>query len=150
MKVDWGWVVGAGLLMGGAWVCETENVFGPDPLVNRYYLQILMAAGINILLCASLNLVNGYLGEFSVGHAGFMALGAYGSAGLSRLVLPEAAMPGAFPLVIVAGGALAACFGAVVGSISFRTRGDYLAIVTLAFLMMVKSTLENLDVVGGP
>ncbi|GAB4246308.1 MAG: branched-chain amino acid ABC transporter permease [Candidatus Methylacidiphilales bacterium] len=148
--MTWQWLAGSAALLFGAWVCEARDVFGSDPLLNNYVLQIMMMAGINILLCASLNLVNGYLGEFSVGHAGFMSLGAYGSAVLSRLVLPESAMPWAFPAVIVAGGLLAAVFGAVVGSISFRTRGDYLAIITLAFLMMVKSALENMDVVGGP
>lgn len=150
MKGDWGWLVAGGLLVLAAWGCETPGVFAPDSVLNSYLLQILIMAGINILLCASLNLVNGYLGEFSVGHAGFMAVGAYTSAALSRLVLPEEAMPGAFPWVVAAGGAVAALFGAVIGSISFRTRGDYLAIVTLAFLMMVKSALENLEVVGGP
>ena len=148
--MKWMWLAGSVGLLAIAWLCEAPHVFGPEPLLNNYILQILMAAGINILLCASLNLVNGYLGEFSVGHAGFMSLGAYGSAVLSRLVLPESAMPWAFPWVILAGGVVAALFGAVVGSISFRTRGDYLAIITLAFLMMVKSALENIDAVGGP
>jgi branched-chain amino acid transport system permease protein len=119
-------------------------------LLNPYVVQILMYVGINMILTLSLNLVNGYMGEFSVGHAGFMAIGAYVSAILTVWCLPRELAPWLFPLVLVAGGLAAAVAGLVVAFPSFRTRGDYLAIVTLAFNMIVKSILENLDVVGGP
>jgi branched-chain amino acid transport system permease protein len=118
--------------------------------LNPYVVQILMYVGINMILTLSLNLVNGYMGEFSVGHAGFMGIGAYVASVLTVAVLPRAwAMP-AFPLVLICGGAAAAVAGVVVAYPSFRTRGDYLAIVTLAFNMIVKSVLENIPSLGGP
>ena len=90
------------------------------------------------------------MGEFSVGHAGFMGIGAYVASILTVAVLPRAWAPWAFPGVLVAGGLAAAVAGLVVAYPSFRTRGDYLAIVTLAFNMIVKSVLENLEILGGP
>jgi branched-chain amino acid transport system permease protein len=119
-------------------------------LLNRYLIQILMYVGINMILTLSLNLVNGYMGEFSVGHAGFMAIGAYISAIITVWWLPREWGPWLFPAVLVTGGLAAGAAALVVAFPSFRTRGDYLAIVTLAFNMIVKSVLENLEVVGGP
>jgi branched-chain amino acid transport system permease protein len=119
-------------------------------LLNPYVVQILMYVGINMILTLSLNLVNGYMGEFSVGHAGFMAIGAYVAAILGVWYVPRELGPWLFPFLLMAGGLAAALAGLVVAFPSFRTRGDYLAIVTLAFNMIVKSVLENLDVVGGP
>jgi branched-chain amino acid transport system permease protein len=109
-----------------------------------------MYVGINMILTLSLNLVNGYMGEFSVGHAGFMGIGAYVAAILTVAVLPRSVSLWLFPGVLVAGGLAAAAAGLIVAYPSFRTRGDYLAIVTLAFNMIVKSILENIDALGGP
>ena len=117
-------------------------------LLNPYLVQILMYVGINMILTLSLNLMNGYMGEFSVGHAGFMAIGAYVASILTCGCCPG--LPWLFPAVLVAGGLAAAAAGLGGGLPSFRTRGDYLAIVTLAFNMIVKSVLENIDVLGGP
>jgi branched-chain amino acid transport system permease protein len=136
--------LGAALLLALAWVLPASGALNP------YLVQILMYVGINMILTLALNLVNGYMGEFSVGHAGFMAIGAYVSAILTVAVLPKALAPWLFPGVLVAGGLAAALAALVVAYPSFRTRGDYLAIVTLAFNMIVKSILENLDVLGGP
>lgn len=119
-------------------------------LLNPYLQATLMYLGINIILATSLNLINGYLGEFSVGHAGFMAVGAYASATLTVMLLPSGAAIWRFPLAILAGGGAAALTGLVVAIPAFRTRGDYLAIVTLAFAMIVKSALENINAIGGP
>ncbi|WP_051911524.1 branched-chain amino acid ABC transporter permease [Methylomicrobium agile] len=119
-------------------------------LLSVYAQLILMYVGINIILAVSLNLVNGYMGEFSLAHAGFMAIGAYTSAVLTMKVLPAADFPLLFPLAVLAGGAAAAVFGLIVAVPSFKVRGDYLAIITLAFLMIVKSGIENIDFVGGP
>ncbi|MFZ2088223.1 MAG: branched-chain amino acid ABC transporter permease [Desulfobaccales bacterium] len=135
---------GALALLALSWVLPESG------LLNPYVVQILMYVGINMILTLSLNLVNGYMGEFSVGHAGFMAIGAYVSAILSVWYLPRDLGPWVFPLIVVAGGLTAALAGLVVAFPSFRTRGDYLAIVTLAFNMIVKSILENIDAVGGP
>ena len=109
-----------------------------------------MYVGINMILTLSLNLVNGYMGEFSVGHAGFMGIGAYVASVLTVAVLPRAWAALAFPAVLICGGAAAAVAGLIVAYPSFRTRGDYLAIVTLAFNMIVKSVLENIPALGGP
>jgi len=119
-------------------------------LLNPYIQLILIYVGINIILSTSLNLVNGYMGEFSVGHAGFMAVGAYISSVLTTQVIPTDLRVWLFPLVVLAGGAGAALIGLVVAIPSFKTRGDYLAIVTLAFLMIVKSVIENIEAIGGP
>jgi len=119
-------------------------------LFNGYVEFVLITAGINIILCTSLNLVNGYMGEFSVGHAGFMAVGAYAAGLLAVKILPGVTPVWAFPLVVVFGGLIAAAIGFLLALLSFKTRGDYLAIITLAFLMIVKSALENIPFTGGP
>jgi branched-chain amino acid transport system permease protein len=119
-------------------------------LINPYLNLVLKYIGINIMLTISLNLVNGYMGEFNVGHAGFMAIGAYAASLLTVWVVPRAAGPFFFPLALIAGGIAAGITGLGIAIPSFRTRGDYLAIVTLAFNMIVKSVLENVDPIGGP
>uniref|UniRef100_UPI0040570C08 branched-chain amino acid ABC transporter permease n=1 Tax=Candidatus Electronema sp. TaxID=2698783 RepID=UPI0040570C08 len=116
---------------------------------------------IAVILTISLNIINGWLGEFSCSHPGFMALGAYTSSWLtlrlfteSRLfgpaLLDPALGPWLFPLILVAGGAAAALGSLIVAIPSFRTRGDYLAVISLAFMFMVKSAVENLEFLGGP
>jgi branched-chain amino acid transport system permease protein len=119
-------------------------------LIDQYVQLILMYVGINIILTVSLNLINGYMGEFSVGHAGFMAIGAYIASLLTVNVFPQNAVVYIFPFAVLAGGVGAALIGFLVAIPSFKTRGDYLAIVTLAFGMIVKSIIENIDAVGGP
>lgn len=119
-------------------------------LLDQYVQLVLMYVGINIILATSLNLVNGYMGEFSVGHAGFMAVGAYVASILTVRVFPESAEALLFPVAVIAGGLAAALAGLIVALPSFKTRGDYLAIVTLAFLMIVKSVIENIEAIGGP
>jgi len=119
-------------------------------ILDQYVQLILIYVGINIILTVSLNLINGYMGEFSVGHAGFMAIGAYIASILTVNVFPQASVNFLFPAAVLAGGIGAALIGLLVAIPSFKTRGDYLAIVTLAFGMIVKSGLENIDAVGGP
>ena len=118
-------------------------------LLNEYWQFILITIGINVILALALNLVNGFMGEFSVGHAGFMAAGAYLAAmGTSRWFSADPML--AFPFAVILGGLGAAVLGLMIALVSFKTSGDYLAIVTLAFLMIVKSALENIEAVGGP
>ncbi len=119
-------------------------------LFNKYIQLVMMYVGINIILTVSLNLVNGYMGEFSLAHAGFMSIGAYTAALLTMRVLPVMDHPWLFPLAVMAGGLAAGFFSLLVSVTSFRIRGDYLAIITLAFLMIVKSVIENIDYLGGP
>jgi branched-chain amino acid transport system permease protein len=119
-------------------------------IINPYIELVLKYIGINIILTVSLNLVNGYMGEFSVGHAGFMAIGAYAASLLTVWVFPRGLGPSLFPLALLAGGMAAGIAGLGIAIPSFRTRGDYLAIVTLAFNMIIKSVLENIEAIGGP
>lgn len=129
-------------------------------LVDPYYQLVLMFMGVNIILSASLNLVNGYMGEFSCGHAGFMAVGAYVSSVLSVWLFTQEGGFGAallspdlavylFPVILLMGALAAAIAGLLVAIPSFRTRGDYLAIITLAVNYIVKSVIENTEAVGG-
>lgn len=136
-----GWVI-LGLLALFA------GLAGPLRLGNDYLQLLLVYVGINIILAISLNLVNGYMGEFSIGHAGFMAVGAYAASLLTVRVFPAEAGPALFPLAVIGGGVAAALAGLLIAIPSFRTRGDYLAIVTLAFTMIVKSILENIAPLG--
>ena len=136
-----------GLLLLGLLISLAVHHF---ELLDPYVQLILMYIGINIILTLSLNLINGYMGEFSVGHAGFMAVGAYIASVLTVKVLPAHVSGWLFPFAVIAGGLGAAAVGLVVAFPSFKTRGDYLAIVTLAFGMIVKSVIENIDGLGGP
>ncbi len=132
----------------------------PGVSISPYFVQVLCLAGINIILAVSLNLINGFTGQFSIGHAGFMAIGAYGSAYISyyfgdrlRAVfgfLPGFARDSAVLLIALAVGALlAAIAGFLVGVPSLRLRGDYLAIVTLGFGEIIRVWILNIDKVGG-
>lgn len=123
--------------------------------LNPYWLDVAMGVGINIILAVSLNLINGFTGQFSLGHAGFMAVGAYTSAMLTTVLAPKLGVSpamlrwGVFPVSLVAGGLLAGLAGLAVGAPSLRLKGDYLAIVTLGFGEIIKVILQNVDAVGG-
>ncbi|PIS11724.1 MAG: branched-chain amino acid ABC transporter permease [Bdellovibrio sp. CG10_big_fil_rev_8_21_14_0_10_47_8] len=119
--------------------------------VNAYIQLILIYILINMILAMSLNLVNGYTGQFSLGHAGFMATGAYTSAYLSTLIpVPAGGLQiFSFLLFAVCGGTMAALAGLVVGLPSLRLKGDYLAIVTLGFGEIIRVVLLNTSAVGG-
>ncbi|MCW1884535.1 branched-chain amino acid ABC transporter permease [Luteolibacter flavescens] len=114
--------------------------------MNRYYLGITIDVGIAIILAVSLNLINGHTGQFSLGHAGFMAVGGYFAAWLSLQMGENAKM--LFPLSLLAGGILAAVVGLVVGIPSLRLRGDYLAIVTLGFGEIIRVIAQNTEAIG--
>jgi branched-chain amino acid transport system permease protein len=129
--------------------------------VPYYYAEILNLTGISVILAVSLNLITGYTGQFSIGHAGFMAVGAYSSVfmtvyyseGLERaltsLVGATVAQALVFLVVIIVGALVAALAGLVVGIPSLRLRGDYLAIVTLGFAEIIRIIILNIDRVGG-
>lgn len=133
------------LLVAGMGFCVAAE---SQSFLNGYTRFVLITMAVNVILCVSLNLVNGYMGEFSVGHAGFMSLGAYVAAIVTTKLFPGT--PSMFIPAIVAGGLVAAGIGFLLGLLSFKTRGDYLAIITLAFLMIVKSAFENIPYAGGP
>ena len=129
-------------------------------LQGPYLYQILMLAGINVILAVSLNLTNGITGLFSIGHAGFFAVGAYTAAAFTTYVgphimpwfsaWPQGLADGALLVLALVIAALATAFaGLIVGIPSLRLRGDYLAIVTLGFGEIIRVLILNIDAVGG-
>jgi len=129
--------------------------------MSDYRLITLKFTLIAIMVTVSLNVINGYMGEFSCSHPGFMALGAYTASVFSvslfvndsmfgEALIPSFLGPFLFPIGLIFGGCVAALGALIVAIPSFRTRGDYLAIISLAFMFIVKSLIENLEFVGGP
>jgi len=129
--------------------------------ISDYRLLVVRLIMVAILWTLSLNIINGYMGEFSCSHPGFIALGAYGASVftvglfvndniLGAALLPESLARFMFPIGLILGGVIASLGAILVAIPSFNTRGDYLAIISLAFMFMVKSLIENLEVVGGP
>ncbi len=153
------------LFLGNAWVerpiidQSVTSFYGMD----TYKEGIIISCGIYIILAVALNLVNGFTGQFSLGHIGFYAVGAYVSAALStyghaRLFphLPVDGSPvgivqGAYPILTLclAGGLSAAVVGFIVGLPSLRLRGDYLAIITLGFAQIIQVVIRNIKAVDG-
>lgn len=122
-------------------------------IANNYHIQILMFAGVNIMMTLSLNVVNGFTGQFSIGHAGFMSLGAYGSAIITTLLLKPSVIPSSmqipvFLLSLFIGGLVAALVGFLIGLPTLKLKGDYLAIVTLAFGEIVRAGLRLIEPIG--
>lgn len=128
--------------------------------IGAYYYKIVVIVGINIILAVSLNLINGVTGQFSIGHAGFYAVGAYMSASLVYFsqasirgalgFLPRLGQDAVLLLLGIAAAALAAgVAGLAVGIPSLRLRGDYLAIVTLGFGEIIRVLILNIDAIGG-
>lgn len=113
-------------------------------LLSQYYQINLTSMLINIILAVSLNLINGFTGQLSLGHAGFMAVGAYASVVFTnKLDQP-------FILALLAACAAAALAGFIIGVPTLRLKGDYLAIATLGFGEIIRVVLQNIEYVGGP
>jgi branched-chain amino acid transport system permease protein len=119
--------------------------------IGAYYFQIIIYIGINIILASSLNLINGFAGQFSLGHAGFMAIGAY----TSSIITASLHLEGGsllnytiFAGALIAGGLMASFFGLLVGIPSLRLKGDYLAITTLGFGEIIRVIIQNMDFLG--
>lgn len=134
--------------------------FAASHHLNPRASLLLVYVGFSIILAVSLNLINGFTGQFSLGHAGFMAVGAYVSATFTQLVWHTRLYAG-LPLppwlreallllsAIILGGTAASLVGLLVGLPTLRLRGDYLAIATLGFGEIVRIGILNMDVVGG-
>ncbi len=121
-----------------------------------FFVYLASIVGVNVILAVSLNIINGMTGQFSIGHAGFMAVGAYSSGLVSialksyKLVGPEAFSDQLlFMVALIAGGVVAGAFGFLVGLPSLRLRGDYLAIVTLGFGEIIRVIVQNTPALGG-
>jgi branched-chain amino acid transport system permease protein len=143
----------------GVWIAlEYATLYWPS---MRYYNRILVIMGINITLAVSLNIINGHAGQFSLGHAGFMAVGAYTAAYLTVYhfgpYVAKMTEGGAQQILwqnilllvaIMAGALTSAIAGYIVGLPSLRLRGDYLAIVTLGFGEIIRVLILNIEVIG--
>ena len=130
-------------------------------VVNRYQSTVLEQVGIYIILAVSLNIATGYLGQLPLGHAGFMSMGAYGCS-IFIIRMSEALGVGARDFVtgtplalalvlggLVVGGICAAIAGIIIGIPALRLKGDYLAIITLAFAEIIRVVMLNIDDVLG-
>lgn len=157
MKKELWFIIGGLILFGALFVAERT--------LNRYILHILVLIGIYAIAAVSLNLTNGYTGLFSLGHAAFMAIGAYTSTLLTFPVPlreayelprlpwflggPDAAWP-FFPALLV-GGALASCAAILVGAPVLRLRGHYLSVASLGFMVIVVTFAKTLkNITRGP
>jgi branched-chain amino acid transport system permease protein len=127
---------------------EVAAIFAVSTLLMRvlpaYPAGVLTVFCINAVLALSWNLVSGYTGQFSMGHAGFMAIGAYTSA----LLMMRANWP--FIPALIAAGLVSALTGFLVGFPSLRLVGDYLSVVTLGFMYIITAILNNtVELTGG-
>lgn len=111
--------------------------------LDMYYSNLFITIAINVILAVSLHLVIGITGQFSIGHAGFLAVGAY----ISAIFTTNLGWP--FPVALLIGAFVAAIAGLIVGIPTLRLKGDYLAIATLGFAEIIRIVFLNIDYVGG-
>lgn len=112
-------------------------------VLSSFWELNLIIIGINVIMAVSLNLINGYTGQFSLGHAGFMAVGAYtGVVMTSYFHMP-------FIVALLAAAVFAGLLGFLIGLPTLRLRGDYLAIATLGLGEIIRIVIMNMDYVGG-
>ena len=133
------------LLIAGLWGLMTFLI--AQGVITNYWTGILITTGINIILAVSLNVATGYLGQLPLGHAGFMAVGAY-TGGILMKATPAAALPYIL-LALLLSAIVAGAFGLIIGIPALRLRGDYLAIITLGFGEIIRVILTNIDSVLG-
>jgi branched-chain amino acid transport system permease protein len=151
---------GIGVLAFVGVLIVLDRVF--PSLINQYVARLLILSGINIMLAVSLNLINGFTGQFSLGHAGFMAIGGYTSGFFAihagpRVLAALGATPadpgaGAWLMLLLGlaiGGGFAALAGLLIGIPTLRLRGDYLAIATLGLGEIIRVVILNIEAVGG-
>jgi branched-chain amino acid transport system permease protein len=123
-----------------------------DKYMDSYVLDVMIRSAVAIILAVSLNLINGITGQFSLGHAGFMAVGAYVGGVLLKHYQMQVQGPVALPVTFlgltILGGLAAAGVGLIVGIPSLRLRGDYLAIATLGFGEIITVVLNQIDSIG--
>ena len=123
--------------------------------ISKYYSGVISSIGISIILAVSLNVATGYLGQLPLGHAGFMAVGAYTSAiimkafAASQFLKSDLGSIIGFPMALLLAGIVAGIFGLLIGMPALRLKGDYLAILTLGFGEIIRVVLLNIDNVLG-
>lgn len=116
-------------------------------VINNYFSGIIITVCISIIMAVSLNLTTGLLGQLALGHAGFMSIGAYVAALITKGLMGNFSF--SLPLALLAGGLAAGLLGAIIGMPALRLKGDYLAIITLGFGEIIRVVIENLDFTGG-
>ena len=125
------------------------NLLVVNKTLSTYNAKVLMLVGVNVILAVSLNVATGYLGQLPLGHAGFMAVGAYAGA-LFWKAVPGLPTPVAIVCGILIAGLAASLFGVIIGVPALRLKGDYLAIITLGFGEIIRIAIINLpDITGG-
>lgn len=143
------------VLIVGLWAVLTFMMKGG--IITNYWRGILITIGINVILATSLNLSCGYLGQLPLGHAGFMAVGAY-AAGIYMKTTPTYDLIRAgqasqavqyIVIAVLLSAAVAGVFGILIGIPALRLKGDYLAIITLGFGEIIRVVLTNIDSVLG-
>lgn len=141
-------MVGLLLLFALSCVLFETGIFGTR---TDYFKGIATTACYTIIMVTSLNLLVGIMGEFSLGHAGFMSVGAYASAILTNALAENGGIPDfmLFVLALLVGGIAAAITGVLVGIPTLKLRGDYLAIVTVAFAEIIRVAFTNFEITGG-
>ncbi|RKX88258.1 MAG: branched-chain amino acid ABC transporter permease [Spirochaetes bacterium] len=148
------------MMIGGGILFGLLLILAHFKMIDLYVQSVIMFIGVNIIFATSLSIVNGYMGEFSCGHAGFMAVGAYVSSLLTVVlftvdketglaILPASMSIYLFPVIIIIGGIAAGIAGLLIAIPSFKTRDDYLAIITIAVNFIIITALNNMDFVGG-
>jgi branched-chain amino acid transport system permease protein len=156
------WVFGRIVVLGVVGACLAGLSIWLTENLETYYFLVLIQCGIAAVLAVSLNLINGITGQFSIGHAGFYAVGAYVGAAWTMLWRPMLLKSAPWlatgtlegdvlnlVIALILGSLAAAVTGLVVGTPSLRLRGDYLAILTLGFGEVIRVVLLNIDAVGG-
>jgi len=123
------------------------NILIQSGMINSYISGILILVCINIVLAISLNITAGCLGQIALGHAGFMSIGAYTAALFTKSNLIPGV--GGYVLALILGGLIAMIIGVVIGIPALRLRGDYLAILTLAFCEIIRVLIEFFKFTGG-
>ena len=132
-------------LVGALVIYAVIQILLATGLLSDYYFATIVTIGINVILAVSLNLITGFTGQFSLGHAGFMSIGAYFCA---FITLRVEGIPG-FLLGILVGGCAAALVGVLVGLPTLRLRGDYLAIATLGMAEIIRIIFQNIKITNG-
>ena len=112
-------------------------------VIGPFWELNLVLIGINVILASSLNMINGFTGQFSIGHAGFLAVGAYVGAVMT------VKLGFTFPVALVAGTLAAGFLGFLIGLPTLRLDGDYLAIATLGLGEIIRICILNIDYIGG-
>ena len=138
-KLNIAWIIFTAVILSVLTFLVTGNV------INAYYQSTLYTIGINIILAISLNLIIGITGQFSLGHAGFMCIGAYAAA---IITIDNPTLPG-FLIGVVIGAVISTLVALVVAIPTLRLKGDYLAIATLGFSEIVRIVVQNMEITNG-